>query len=140
VTGLEASRGESGREPEARPPALSASVVAALADSGLTEADYVSRFSADGVWYGDACGCSDDRCAGFHHDEASDCGCFPNLLEQAMDELDLEARSSVEDGEAEAYLAVADEQQAWQVPDELSADATAEHAAELGPEWGEVEL
>jgi hypothetical protein len=140
VTGQESGHGQDTRAAEAGPPALSASVVAALADSGLTEADYVSRFSADGVWYGDACGCSDDRCAGFHHDEVSDCGCFPTLLEQAIDELDLEARSSVEDGEAEAYLAVADEQQAWQVPDEMSADATAEPAAELGPEWGEVEL
>jgi hypothetical protein len=31
-------------------------------------------------WHGDACGCTDDRCIGFHHDPDEPCGCLPVLL------------------------------------------------------------
>lgn len=42
-----------------------------------------ARFNGqpDGKWYGDACGCNDDRCIGYHHDEDEECGCLPALLE-----------------------------------------------------------
>jgi hypothetical protein len=121
VTGQESSHGQDARETEAGP-ALSASVVAALADSGLTEADYARSFWPDGVWSGDACGCADDRCIGFHHDAGSDCGCFPVLLDQALT------------GPALAPYAPAE-----QTPDELSADDAAE-VVEPGAELGEAGL
>lgn len=35
----------------------------------------------DGTWHGDACGCNDDRCIGFHHDKSQECGCIWALLE-----------------------------------------------------------
>lgn len=33
-------------------------------------------------WRGDACGCTDDRCIGHHHDEAEPCGCLPALIDE----------------------------------------------------------
>jgi len=42
----------------------------------VTVAGYVRHWFPDGVWRGDACGCPDDRCIGYHHDEADDCGCL----------------------------------------------------------------
>lgn len=32
------------------------------------------------TWRGDACGCPDDRCIGFHHATWEDCRCLPALL------------------------------------------------------------
>lgn len=34
----------------------------------------------DGRWGGDACGCTDDRCIGYHHDAQDDCQCLPALM------------------------------------------------------------
>lgn len=46
----------------------------------LTIAGYIRRHFPDGVWGGDTCGCSDDRCRGYHHSERDeDCGCLPVL-------------------------------------------------------------
>ncbi len=41
---------------------------------------------ADGQWYGDRCGCPDDRCADvrWHHDPRDECGCLTALLEQHL--------------------------------------------------------
>ena len=33
-------------------------------------------------WRGDSCGCTDDRCIGYHHDEHEECGCLPALLDE----------------------------------------------------------
>ena len=57
-----------------------------IRDHGITIAEYVRKAggSTDGDWHGDRCGCSDDRCIGFHHDENEDCGCLPVLLEEAL--------------------------------------------------------
>lgn len=53
----------------------------ALADAGITQAAWFrSQGYADGRWGGDACGCPDDRCAGFHHDPDEECGCLRVLL------------------------------------------------------------
>lgn len=39
------------------------------------------HFGADAKkWHGDACGCPDDRCISYHHDEQDDCQCLPALL------------------------------------------------------------
>jgi hypothetical protein len=48
-----------------------------LRDAGITQAAWARRFFADGTWHGDDCGCSDDRCIGYHHDENDECGCLP---------------------------------------------------------------
>jgi hypothetical protein len=48
---------------------------------------YVRWACGGDTWYGDACGCTDDRCIGYHHDEDDDCGCLPVLLDQHVYEL-----------------------------------------------------
>lgn len=57
-----------------------------IKDSGLTIAQYVREAGrwADGDWHGDTCGCTDDRCIGYHHDEHEECGCLPVLIEDAL--------------------------------------------------------
>lgn len=46
------------------------------------------HFGADAKsWHGDACGCPDDRCIGFHHDRQDDCQCLPTLLRDLAAEL-----------------------------------------------------
>jgi hypothetical protein len=36
-----------------------------------------------GAWFGDRCGCPDDRCMdGYHHDPYEDCGCLDALLSE----------------------------------------------------------
>lgn len=73
--------------------ALNATAKATLAAYGVSRAEWARRnFSPafgqplDGRWLGDACGCPDDRCIGFHHDGPDDCGCLPVLLEQIRKE------------------------------------------------------
>ena len=56
---------------------------AALRDAGLSQAGWArANFFDDGRWHGDACGCPDDRCIGYHHDEGEECGCLWALLTQ----------------------------------------------------------
>lgn len=63
--------------------ALNAIAKAALKAYGISQADWARRnFYSDGHWGGDACGCPDDRCIGYHHDGPDNCGCLPVLLEQ----------------------------------------------------------
>lgn len=56
------------------------------ADRGArpTIAGYIRHYFGDDatVWGGDSCGCADDRCIGFHHDENDECGCFPVYLRE----------------------------------------------------------
>lgn len=48
---------------------------------GLTPKKWaIIQGQPDGKWYGDACGCPDDRCIGYHHDESDECGCIRALL------------------------------------------------------------
>lgn len=62
---------------------LNATARAALRDADITVGQW-ARYNdfADGQWYGDACGCPDDRCIGFHHADPDDCGCLGVLMEQ----------------------------------------------------------
>lgn len=46
----------------------------------VTIAGFVRYWCPDGVWSGDDCGCTDDRCIGYHHDDLGDCGCLPVVL------------------------------------------------------------
>lgn len=67
-----------------------------LADAGITVRDWIAyggwlkedtdeagnrRWVPETEWRGDECGCDDDRCIGFHHDEGEECGCLPVLIE-----------------------------------------------------------
>lgn len=58
--------------------------------AGLTLRAYARSMqwadNAEGRWYGDACGCPDDRCIGYHHEEGENCGCLTSLLARALDE------------------------------------------------------
>jgi hypothetical protein len=46
-----------------------------------TIAGYTRHYFGDQPWGGDRCGCVDDRCIGFHHDETAECQCLPNWLD-----------------------------------------------------------
>ncbi|EWT04823.1 hypothetical protein N864_05800 [Intrasporangium chromatireducens Q5-1] len=50
-----------------------------------TIAGYVRHWFPDGQWGGDECGCTDDRCIGYHHDELDECGCLPVLLDEYLE-------------------------------------------------------
>jgi hypothetical protein len=55
-----------------------------LRDAGYTPkrwAETTGAISPEGEWVGDACGCNDDRCIGYHHEEDEDCYCLPSLIE-----------------------------------------------------------
>ena len=51
-----------------------------LRNAGVSQAAWARAHFADGRWHGDACGCPDDRCIGYHHEARDDCGCLPALL------------------------------------------------------------
>lgn len=76
---------------------LNDSALQVLADAGITEAEWIAYAGwldvvtdEDGQrrrvpateWGGDACGCDDDRCIGYHHDPGEECGCLPVLIEK----------------------------------------------------------
>lgn len=68
-------------------PALSHQARGAIKDGGVTIAGYIRYWSGglgldDGKWYGDSCGCPDDRCIGFHHNGPHDCGCLAVTLRE----------------------------------------------------------
>lgn len=52
----------------------------ALRDAGVSQAAWARQHFLDGKWHGDRCGCPDDRCIGYHHDDEDDCQCLPALL------------------------------------------------------------
>ncbi|TNC20901.1 helix-turn-helix domain-containing protein [Amycolatopsis alkalitolerans] len=57
-----------------------------LRAAGISQAQWARlNYFPDGKWYGDACGCPDDRCIGFHHDTNDECGCLPALLSNHID-------------------------------------------------------
>lgn len=63
--------------------ALNAAAKAALSNAQISRPAWARHHGfADGRWRGDACGCPDDRCAGYHHDEHEECGCLAVLLEE----------------------------------------------------------
>ncbi len=53
-----------------------------LTNSYATVPEYIAHyFPGSSTWPGDACGCTDDRCTGHHHDGA-DCGCLEVQLNE----------------------------------------------------------
>lgn len=73
--------------------------------NGITQAAW-ARWNGwrDGVWRGDACGCPDDRCAGYHHDDDdAECGCLRSLVDDfAAQALAAAGRPSVPYAEVKA--------------------------------------
>lgn len=59
---------------------LNTTALETLAAAGVAPAEWRARNLMGDKWLGDACGCPDDRCIGFHHSGADDCGCLPALL------------------------------------------------------------
>jgi hypothetical protein len=61
--------------------ALNAAAKAALKAARVSQAAWArANYMESGQWSGDACGCPDDRCIGFHHFGPDDCGCLDVLL------------------------------------------------------------
>lgn len=60
---------------------LDAAAREAIHAAGRTVADYVRERYATGTWAGEACGCPDDRCIGYHHERGAPCGCLAALLD-----------------------------------------------------------
>ena len=53
-----------------------------LRSYGLTAHDWARWcFPTSRRWHGDDCGCSDDRCIGYHHAAHDPCPCLPALLD-----------------------------------------------------------
>jgi hypothetical protein len=66
-------------------PELNETAKAMLRDAGITEAEWDrANYGTGSNWTGDACGCPDSRCIGFHHFHAGDCGCLPVLIDQYL--------------------------------------------------------
>lgn len=59
---------------------LTAPARALLRDHGISAAEWTRIQFGGGEWFGDACGCTDDRCIGHHHGEQDECSCLPALL------------------------------------------------------------
>lgn len=104
-----------------------------LKDEGLTSRQWAQRhgYASAAEWRGDECGCPDDRCIGYHHDENDECGCLPALIrELRRDERKLaEARPvwaahvrAAETGTPEDRAAAVELANAW--GEEYAADAT----------------
>lgn len=51
------------------------------ANQRTTIAGYTRHYFGDAGWQGDRCGCVDDRCIGYHHNDAQDCHCLPVWLD-----------------------------------------------------------
>ena len=84
--------------------ALDPAARTALRDCGISVAAWArAQGFTDGRWHGDACGCPDDRCAGYHHDDDADCGCFAVLLEQYLAGLPLPSLPVTRDDLAAAF-------------------------------------
>lgn len=64
---------------------LSAKARLRITQAGLTVTQYVRHHQGDDLdWRGDYCGCTDDRCRGYHHEIAAECGCLPVCIEEAL--------------------------------------------------------
>lgn len=61
---------------------LNAEAKAALRWADISQAAWAREHFDSNGWGGDACGCPDDRCIGYHHDERDECGCLTVLIEQ----------------------------------------------------------
>lgn len=68
-----------------------------LTGESMTVQEYIAHhFPGAAEWRGDACGCTDDRCIGFHHDASERCGCLDSLLDEFHSELADKYRQSLD--------------------------------------------
>lgn len=75
--------GEEAGMTDEHPSGLNETARTAIADAGITVTAYMrAQGYMDGEWGGDACGCPDDRCTGFHHGSEGECGCLRVLLDE----------------------------------------------------------
>lgn len=59
-----------------------------LTNSYATVAEYIAHyFPGETVWQGDVCGCTDDRCTGYHHEGSEECDCLDVQLNEFHDDL-----------------------------------------------------
>lgn len=71
---------------------LNPTAIATLAVAGITPQQWIDASSYGYIWpagetptwTGDRCGCTDDRCIGFHHLGEDDCGCLTVLIDQYL--------------------------------------------------------
>lgn len=69
---------------------LTDTAIATLAASDVNADEYTAvMFPGSEEWLGDACGCVDDRCIGYHHDETDECHCLPAWLEDIAGKVDV---------------------------------------------------
>jgi hypothetical protein len=52
----------------------------------ITRAQWVAHYGWQGQWWGDRCGCFDDRCIGYHHDAGQDCHCIDAMIRDLLAE------------------------------------------------------
>ncbi len=64
--------------------ALGEAALERLRFAGFTPEQWAVAQSGSPQWFGDSCGCPDDRCDGFHHAAGDDCGCLSVLLSEAI--------------------------------------------------------
>lgn len=72
---------------------LSAQARETLKDAGIGPARWIKIHGNKGTCAGDKCGCSDDRCISYHHDELDECECLPAMIETYFKE-----QRAIEDG------------------------------------------
>ena len=61
---------------------LNATALDTLRAAGVSVAEWRKRNYMGAEWTGDACGCPDSRCIGFHHAGPDDCQCLTALLSE----------------------------------------------------------
>lgn len=61
-------------------PTLNSDARYRLQEAGISQAEWIRRWSWGPQWYGDACGCPDDHCINYHHNAGEDCRCLEALI------------------------------------------------------------
>ena len=64
---------------------MSRATIQDLRDWGITRKEWVAEYGFQGLWWGDRCGCTDDRCIGYHHEYEGNCGCLDVLAREYIE-------------------------------------------------------
>ncbi|WP_434317516.1 hypothetical protein [Leifsonia sp. P73] len=103
-------------------PKLNAEARETLDFAGFTPKQWAKIHFNDGVWHGDECGCSDDRCIGHHHETEDDCQCLPAMItevrrqefaDRAAGPIWTAYQAAVEAGDEVARQAAQDAAETW---------------------------
>lgn len=107
---------------EAPMPALNADAREWLKAMEITEEEWAQHHFHENEWGGDACGCMDDRCIGYHHYPSESCGCFKAHLDEYMDKRDADREAapiwqnyseSLEEGDEKGVRLAREDAAAW---------------------------